>query len=122
MKIRYFSNFSVKYLQVIKVNTLTPFTIHYFKLLLTSFLSFCFCYTILKFIMKVMFFSVLIYTFFEACVLFKDIFIIIRRYFSYIFSIFVVYLLYHIGLIRLSGDTELNPGPKPSSFKYSSIC
>ena len=25
-------------------------------------------------------------------------------------------------LIKLSGDIELNPGPKPSSFKYFSIC
>ena len=47
---------------------------------------------------------------------------IIRRYFSYIFSIFVVYLLHHIRLIRPSGNTELSPGPKPSSFKYFSIC
>ena len=38
------------------------------------------------------------------------------------FGIFVVYLLYHIRLIRLSGDIELNPGPKPSSFKCFSIC
>ena len=60
--------------------------------------------------------------FFKTCVLFNDIFFIIRYYFSYIFSIFVVYLLYHIRLIRLSGDTELNPGPKPSSFKLFSIC
>ena len=66
--------------------------------------------------------SVLIFTCFESCVLFKDILIIIRRYFSYIFSTFVVYLLYHIRLTRLSGDIELNPGPKPSSFRYFSIC
>ena len=55
-------------------------------------------------------------------VLFNDISFILRHYFLYIFSIFVVYLLYHIRLIRLSGDMELNPGPKPSSFKYLSIC
>ena len=60
--------------------------------------------------------------FFERCVLFNDIFFIIRHYFSYIFSIFVVYLLYHIRLIKFCGDIELNPGPKPSSFKYFSIC
>ena len=35
---------------------------------------------------------------------------------------FFVYLLYHIRLIRLSGDIELNPGPKPSSFKYLLLC
>ena len=69
-----------------------------------------------------MLFSIPIYTFFETRVLFNDISFIIRHYFSYIFSIFVVYLLYHIRLIRLSGDIELNPGPKPSSFKYFSIC
>ena len=69
-----------------------------------------------------MLFSIPIYTFFETRVLFNDISFIIRHYFSYIFSIFVVYLLYHIRLIRLSGDIELNPGPKPSSFKCFSIC
>ena len=74
----------------------------------------------MKFIM--MLFSIPIYTFFETRVLFNDISFIIRHYFSYIFSIFVVYLLYHIRLIRLSGDIELNPGPKPSSFKCFSIC
>ena len=31
-------------------------------------------------------------------------------------------MLYYIRLIRLSGDIELNPGPKPSSFKNFSIC
>ena len=72
----------------------------------------------MKFIMKVILFSVSNYTFFETCVLFKDIFIIIRQYFSYIFSIFLVYLLYRISLIRLSDDIELNPGPEPSSLKY----
>ena len=46
----------------------------------------------------------------------------IRHYFSYVFSIFVVGLLYQIRLIRLSGDIELNPGPKPISFKCFSIC
>ena len=105
-----------------RLNSLNLFSIHYFKSFLISLLSFCFYYTIMKFIMKVMLFSALICTFFETCVLFKGIFIIITRYFSYIFSIFVVYLLYHIRLIRLSGDIELNPGPKPSSFKYFSIC
>ena len=63
-----------------------------------------------------MLFSIPIYTFFETRVLFNDISFIIRHYFSYIFSVFVVYLLYHIRLIRPSGDIELNPGPKPSSF------
>ena len=53
---------------------------------------------------------------------FKDIFIIIRHSLSHIFSIFVVYILYHIRLIRFGGDTELNPGPQLSSFKYFSIC
>ena len=115
-----FRNISVKHLKVIKANALTLISIHYFKSFLTSFLSFCFYYTVMKFIM--MFFSIPIYTFFETRVLFNDISFIIRHYFSYIFSIFVVYLLYHIRLIRLSGDIELNPGPKPSSFKCFSIC
>ena len=87
----------------------------YFKSFLISFLSSCFYYTIMKFIMKVMLFRVLIYTFFETCVLLKNIFTIITRYFSYIFSICVVYLLYHIRLIRLSSDIELNPSPRSSS-------
>ena len=54
--------------------------------------------------------------------LFNDIFFIIRLYFSYFFSIFVVYLLCHIRLIRLSDDSKLNPGPRPSFFKCFSIC
>ena len=115
-----FRNISVKHLKVIKANALTLISIHYFKSFLSSLLSFCFYYTVMKFIM--MFFSIPIYTFFETRVLFNDISFIIRHYFSYIFSIFVVYLLYHIRLIRLSGDIELNPGPKPSSFKCFSIC
>ena len=115
MDIGYFPNFSVKHLKVIKANALTLFSIHYFKLFFISFLSFRFYYTIIKFIMKVMFSSVLTFFFFETCFLFKDIF---RRYFSFVFGIYVVYLLYHIRLIRLSGDIELYPGPKPSSFKY----
>ena len=71
----------------------------------------------MKFIM--MLFSIPIYTLFETSALFNDISFIIRHYFSYTFSIFVVYHLYHI---RLCGDIELNPGPKPSSFKFFSIC
>ena len=122
LEIGYFSNFCVKHLKVIKVNALTIFSIHHFKSLLMSVLSFCFYCTTTKFIMKVKFSIVLIYTFFETYVLFKDIFMIIRHYFSYIFSISAVYLLHHIRLIRPSGKTELNPGPKPSSFKYFSIC
>ena len=66
-----------------------------------------------------MLFSIPIYTLFETSALFNDISFIIRHYFSYTFSIFVVYHLYHI---RLCGDIELNPGPKPSSFKFFSIC
>ena len=116
----YFFNFSVKHLMVIKTNALTLITIHYFKWFLTSFLSVSFYYTVMKFIMMLL--SVPIYTFFETRVLFNDISLIIRHYFSYIFSIFVVYLLYHIRLIRLSSDIELNPGPKPSSFKCFSMC
>ena len=120
MEIGYFSNFPIKHLKVIKANALTLISIHYFKSFLTSFLLFCFYYTVMKFIM--MFFSTPIYTFCETRVLFNDISFIIRHYFSYIFSIFIVYLLYHIRLIDLSGDIELNPGPKPSSFKHFSIC
>ena len=74
----------------------------------------------MKFIM--MLFSIPIYTCFETRGLFNDISFMIRHYFSYIFSIFAVYLLYHIRFIRLSGDIELNPGPKPISFKCFSIC
>ena len=112
MQIGYFFNFSLKHLRVVNANALTLISIHYFKSILTSFLSFCFYYTVMKF----MLFSIPIYTFFETRVLFNDISFIIRHYFSYIFSVFVVYLLYHIRLIRPSGDIELNPGPKPSSF------
>ena len=119
MEIGYFLNFSMKHMKVIKVNALTFYSIHYFRLFLISHLLFCFYYTILKNIMKVMFLSVLIYTFFKTCVFLKDIF---RRYCSYIFSIFVVYLSYHIMLVRLISDIELNQGPKPSYFKYISIC
>ena len=68
---------------------------------------------------SMMLFSIPIYTLFETSALFNDISFIIRHYFSYTFSIFVVYHLYHI---RLCGDIELNPGPKPSSFKFFSIC
>ena len=69
--------------------------------------------------MKVMFFSNLIYIFFGTCVLFKDTFILIRWNFLFAFSIFLVYL---IRLIRLSSDIKLNSGPKPSSYKFFSIC
>ena len=120
MEIGYFSNFSVKHLKVIKANALILISILYFKSFLTSFLSFCFYYTVMQFIM--MLFSIPIYTFFKTRLLFNNIYIIIRHYFSYIFSIFVVYLLYHIRLIRLCGDIELNPGLKSSSFKCLSIC
>ena len=119
MGIGYFSNFSIKHLKVIKASTLTLFSNHYFKSFLILFLSFCFYYTVMKFIISYLVFQFI--CFFERCVLFNDIFFIIRHYFSYIFSIYVVYLLYHIRLIRLSGDIELNPGAKPSSFKYFSI-
>ena len=69
--------------------------------------------------MKVIFFSNLIYIFFGTCVLFKDTFIIIRWNFLFVFRIFLVYL---IRLIRLSSDIKLNSGPKPSSYKFFSIC
>ena len=74
----------------------------------------------MKFI--IILFSIPIYTFFETSVLFNDISFIVTHYSSYIFSIFVVYLLYHNRLIRLSGDIKLNQGPKTSSFKCFSIC
>ena len=119
MEAGYFSNFSIKYVKVIKANALNFLSIQYFKSFLRSFLSFCLYYTVMTFIML---FSIPIYTFFETCLLFNDIFFIIRHYFSYIFRIFLVNLLYHIRLIRLSGDIELNPGPEPSSFKCFSIC
>ena len=106
-------------MKVIKANGLTLISIQYFKSFLTLFLSFCF-YTVMKFIM--MLFSILIYWFFEAHVLVvNDIYFIIRHRFSHIFSIFAVYVLYHIRLIRLSGDIALNLGPKPSSFKCFTI-
>ena len=87
-----FSNNSVKHSKVMKPNSLTLVSNH----------------------------SSATYTFFETFVFF-----FLKIYLPYldvIFYIFVVYLLYHIRLIRLSGDTELNPGPKRSSFKYFSIC
>ena len=120
MEIGYFSNFSTEHLKVKKANALTLISIHYFKSILISLLSSCFYYTIMKFTM--MLFSIPVHTLFKTCVLFNDIFFIIRHYVSYIFSIFVVYLLYYIRLIRLSSDIELNPGPKPSSFKFFSMC
>ena len=120
MGIGYFSNFSIKHLKVIKASTLTLFSNHYFKSFLISFLSFCFYYTVMKFIMSYLVFQFI--CFFERCVLFNNIFFIIRHYFSYIFSIFVVYLLYHIRLFRFSYDIELNPGLRPSSFNCFSIC
>ena len=66
------------------------------------------------FIMKVTLFRVPVYSFYETSVLFEDIFFLIRHTFSYNFSILVVYLLYHIRFIRLSGAIGPNPGPKPS--------
>ena len=62
MEMGYFPNFSVKHLKVIKANALTVFSIRYLKSLLISFLSFCFYDTVMKFIMKVMLFSVPIYS------------------------------------------------------------
>ena len=109
MEIGYFSNFSIKHLKVIKADALTLISIHYFRSLLISFFSFCFYYTVIKFFM--MLFSIPIDTLFETFLsffLFNDIRFLIRHYFSYIFGIFVVYLLYHIRLMRLSGDIELN--------------
>ena len=120
METGFFSNFSIKHLKVIKANALTLISIHYFKSILISVLSFYFYYTIMKFTMIL--FSIPIYKLFKTCVLWNDIFLIIRNYVSYISSLFVVHLLYHIRLIRLSSDIELNPGPKPSSFKCFPIC
>ena len=69
-----------------------------------------------------MLFIIPIYKFFKTYILFNDIFFIIE-YVLYVFSIFVVYLLlYHIRLIRLNSENELNPGPKPSSIKCFSVC
>ena len=62
MEIGYFSNFSIKHLKVIKA----LISIHCFKSFLISFLSFCFYYTVMKFIML---FSIPIYIFFETCAL-----------------------------------------------------
>ena len=120
MEIEHFSSFSIKHLKVMKSNALTLFSIHFFKSILISFLSFCFYYKIMKF--TIMLFSIAIYTFLKTCFLFNDMFFIIKHYVLYIFSKFVVCLLYHIRLIRLSSDIELNPGPKLSSFKYFSLC
>ena len=72
--------------------------------------------------MKVMLFSVLVYMHFETCFFLKRYIYHNYTLFFIYFSIFVVYLLYHIKLISLSGDIELNPGLKPSSFKYFSVC
>ena len=65
-----------------------------------------------------------VYHLFQMCNILKEVFIKVTYYFNftYIFSIFIVYILYYIRLIRLSGDIEVNPGPKPSSFKNFSIC
>ena len=73
MEIGYFSNFSIKYLKVIKASVLTLISIHYFKSFLTLFLLFCLYNTVMKFIM--MLFSIPIYTCFETRGLFNDIYI-----------------------------------------------
>ena len=122
MEIEYFSKFFVSQFQVIKANALTHFSIHYFKSPLISFLSYGFYYIIMKLIMKMMLFSAPVYPFFETYVIFEHIFIMIRHYFSYMCSIFVAYLLYHIRLIRLSGYIEPNPGAKLRSFRNVPIC
>ena len=57
----------------------------------------------MKFIVKVTLFRVPVYPFL-----------------LYIFSIFVVYLLYHIRLIRLSGAIVPNPDPEPN-FQYFNL-
>lgn len=41
---------------------------------------------------------------------------------NYIFFLFILYNWYRLRIISLSGDVELNPGPKPSSYKSFSIC
>ena len=122
-----FSNFSAKHLKtkINKANAPINFSIKYFISFITSFLSQCFYFAMMRYIVKIMFLiRVVMYLFFIKIpeIMLRNIAIIIRYYFSYIFSIFVVYLLYNIRLIRLSGDIEVNPGPKPSSFKNFSIC
>ena len=82
-------------------------------------------YTLMRFIMKLMSFCrVISYLIFVEIpkVILNSLFMINRFYFSYVLSIFVMYLLYNIRVIRLSSDIEVNPGPKPSSFKNFSIC
>ena len=127
MEIGNFSNYSAKHLKIRINKTKVPvhFNVQYFSYLLATFLSFLFCYVIMTLIMKTIdFCRVTVYLFIVEIPdsISKILFIIIRFYFSYILSIFVVYLLYHVRLIRLSSDIEVNPGPKPSSFKNFSIC
>ena len=80
----------------------------------------------MNFIMRIVNSRFLIFPIFlYTCFFLKETFFTVIRYnfnFICIFSIFTIYLLYYIRLIRLSGDIELNPGPKPSSFKNFSIC
>ena len=83
-------------------------------------------YILMNFIIRIVFSSFLIFPIFlYMCLFLKETFFTVIRYnfnFIYIFSIFIIHLLYYIRLIRLSGDIELNPGPKPNSFKNFSIC
>ena len=126
MEIGNFSNFSVKHLKIKinKADTPIHFCIQYFISYIISFLLQCFYFTMRMIVKILVFFRFIMYLFFIVIpkVTFSNMTIIIRYYFSYIFSIFLVYLLYNIRLIRLSGDIEVNPGPKTSSFKEFSVC
>ena len=121
-----FSNFSAKHLTIKANEAIAPihFRVKYLNCLLTSFIFPFFYCALMMVIVKLMFLcKVTVYLFFvEILQVILNTFINIRIYSSYILSIFVVYFLYNIRLIRLSGDIEVNPGPKPTSFKNFSIC
>ena len=118
-----FYSFSAKKLKDTKTSGLILFLT--IKLSLMSTLNFLW-YILMNFIIRIVFSSFLIFPIFlYTCLFLKETFFTVIRYnfnFIYIFSIFIIYLLYYIRFFRLSGDIELNPGPKPNSFKNFSIC
>ena len=116
MKIGKFYNYSTKNLKGVKHNSLN------ISLKIKSFLILIiFFYTLINFILRFTLF-VCYYPLYQCFTILKETFIVLRNHLSNTFVIFLVYLLYHIRLIKLSGDIEPNPGPKPSSSKNFSIC
>ena len=113
MEIRKFYNYSTKNLKGVKHNSLN------ISLKIKSFLILVpFFYTLINFILR----FTLFVCYYQCFTILKETFIVFRNHLSNIFLIFLVYLLYQFRLVKLSGDIERNPGPKPSSSKNFSIC